>query len=75
MPRPCNHNTILEPDLPYKPGDCRICWLYFNDYEYREKWDIEEGGQAKSPVHFRDTGNHNCNCGNKEPKASRPKLF
>jgi hypothetical protein len=34
--------------VPYKPGDCRLCWLYHNNAQYRKLWD--SGGGEPGPL-------------------------
>jgi hypothetical protein len=46
MNRPCTCDRCgLEPWAAYRPGDCRLCWLYHHDPDYRACWD----GQAAAP--------------------------
>jgi ADP-heptose:LPS heptosyltransferase len=36
---PCGHNKeIIRGGFPFKEGECRICWLYYNDQSYRNQW-------------------------------------
>jgi hypothetical protein len=40
MSRPCDcDNCSLDPAQPYTRTQCRLCWLYHHDLEYRALWD------------------------------------
>ena len=40
MSRPCVcERTDPSPWAEYRLGDCRLCWLYHHDPEYRARWD------------------------------------
>lgn len=71
MPRPCSHETQLQPG-PYQEGTCRLCWLYFNDETYRKLWD-GEGVQAQAqtfpapqPAPQQPKPRGGCGCGKKK---------
>jgi hypothetical protein len=51
MSRPCEcERCDPEPWGEYRPGDCRLCWLYHHDPAYRERWDDQSGEGRPDPA-------------------------
>ncbi len=43
MSRPCLCDQCdLSPWSRFQPHECRLCWLYHHDPEYRDFWDGEQ---------------------------------
>lgn len=40
MKRLCTCDNCLQPG-EFRPGDCRLCWLYHNDPRYQTLWQEE----------------------------------
>jgi len=59
MPRPCNHPDVLVPGQPYVEGECRICWLWFNDDRYYKLWE----GQPRPADNTVVEPKKGCGCG------------
>jgi hypothetical protein len=45
MTRPCFCDRAACGQ-PYTPEQCRVCWLYHNDRDYRALWDGETSAPA-----------------------------
>jgi hypothetical protein len=54
MARPCACDRFTQGE-EWKPGDCRLCWLYHNDPRYRELWD--SGKKPQFPSFLRQATN------------------
>jgi hypothetical protein len=50
--RPCECNKCNR-NGPYEKGQCRVCWLYYNNPEYQKKWSVE-GFSEKEVVNFKN---------------------
>jgi hypothetical protein len=38
MPRPCLCDHLPPAGQPYTADYCRLCWLYYFDWEYHARW-------------------------------------
>jgi hypothetical protein len=53
MSRPCTCDRCgLTPWADYRPGDCRLCWLYHHDPDYQQLWQGTAAAPALSCRHL-----------------------
>ena len=48
MTRPCDCGRFVPGE--YRPGDCRLCWLYAHREDYRRLWDGPPPAPAPVPL-------------------------